>query len=128
MSTPPVISVVDDDPYVRAAMTNLLKARGYAVRTFPSAEEFLRSTERDDTSCVITDVQMSAMSGFDLLSEMRVRGALTPFIFITGFPDEAVRTRALRAGAVCFLAKPFASTALIECVRAALERPGEASA
>jgi FixJ family two-component response regulator len=126
VSTPSIISVIDDDPYVRAAMNNLLKSRGYAVHTFPSAEEFLQSTERDDTSCVIADMQMSAMSGFDLMMMMRGRGAQTPFIFITGFPDEAVQARALKAGAVCFLAKPFASAALIECLEAALQRAGDA--
>ena len=128
MSRPSVISVVDDDPYVRAAMNNLLKSRGYVVHTFPSAEEFLRSAELDDTSCVITDMQLTAMSGLDLMTEMRARGALTRFIVITGFPDEAVRTRALRAGAVCFLAKPFSASTLIKCLETALEAPGEASA
>ncbi|MBR0716166.1 response regulator [Bradyrhizobium liaoningense] len=127
MSMPSVISVIDDDPYVRAAMKNMLKSRGYVAHTFPSAEEFLHSAELNDTSCVITDVQMPKMSGFDLMAEMRGRGALTPFILITGFPDEATHTRALKAGA-CFLPKPFSTSALIKCLETALEDRGKASA
>ncbi|MBR0828227.1 response regulator [Bradyrhizobium manausense] len=127
MSAPSVISVIDDDPYVRAAMNNMLKSRGYFVHTFPSAEEFLLSAVLNDTSCVITDVQMSKMSGFDLMTEMRGRGVLTPFIFITGFPDEAVHARALKGGA-SFLPKPFSTSALIKCLETALEDRGKASA
>jgi FixJ family two-component response regulator len=116
-----VISVVDDDASVRVATNNLLRSRGYIVHTFASAEEFLGSPHVDETSCVIADVQMSAMSGLDLLTEMRVTGRASPFIFITAYPDESIRARALKAGAVCFLAKPFAVHRLIECLEAALE-------
>jgi FixJ family two-component response regulator len=116
-----VISVVDDDASVRVATNNLLRSRGYIVHTFASAEEFLGSPYLDETSCVIADVQMSAMSGLDLLTEMRVKGRASPFIFITAYPDESIRARALKAGAVCFLAKPFAVHRLIECLEAALE-------
>ena len=122
------ISVIDDDPSVRLATNNLLESRGYAVHTFASADEFLHSADMNDTSCVITDVQMSAMSGLDLLMHMRSLGHRTPFIFITAFPDEAVRARALKAGAICFLAKPFASPVLIRCLETALSGPGEAKA
>ena len=116
-----VISVIDDDASVRVATNNLLRSRGYMVHTFASAEEFLGSPHLDETSCVIADVQMSAMSGLDLLTEMRVKGRGSPFIFITAYPDENLRTRAMKAGAVCFLAKPFAVHRLIECLEAALE-------
>jgi len=118
---PSVISVVDDDPSVRAATDNLLASRGYFVHTFASAEEFLRSTHLSETACVIADVQMSVMGGLDLLATMRIRGYDVPFIFITAFPDEGVRTRALTAGAICFLAKPFAAPALIMCLDTALK-------
>ena len=124
MSTPSVISVVDDDASVRAAMNNLLRSRGYVVHTFSSAEEFLESSHLNDTSCVIADVQMSAMSGLELLANMRARGHCAPFIFITAFPDESIRARALRAGATCFLAKPFAAPSLIKCLDTALEHEG----
>jgi FixJ family two-component response regulator len=128
VSTPSVISVVDDDPHVRAAMNNLLKSRGYVVHTFASAEEFLRSAERDDTSCVIADIQMPVVSGLELLAHTRAQGSAIPFIFITGFPEDGVRDRALKAGATCFLAKPFAGSALIRCLETALEGPGEPTA
>ena len=116
-----VISIIDDDASVRVATNNLLRSRGYIVHTFASAEEFLGSPHLDKTSCVIADVQMSAMSGLDLLTEMRVKGRASPFIFITAYPDENLRTRAMKAGAVCFLAKPFAVNRLIECLETALE-------
>jgi FixJ family two-component response regulator len=111
-----VISVIDDDESVRAATNNLLRSYGYAVHAFASAEEFLGSAHLNDTSCVIADVQMSVMSGLDLLTLMRNQGHQAPFIFITAFPDESVRARALKAGAICFLAKPFSGPALIDCL------------
>ncbi|KRQ96402.1 MULTISPECIES: response regulator transcription factor [Bradyrhizobium] len=122
MSTPPLISIVDDDGSVRAAINNLLKSRGYIVHTFVSAEEFLRSPHLNGTSCVIADVQMSIMSGLDLLTHMRAQGYSAPFIFITAFPDDRVRARALSAGAICFLAKPFAGRHLIRCLDTALDK------
>jgi len=118
-----VISIIDDDASVRVATNNLLRSRGYVVHTFASAEEFLLSPHCDQTSCVIADVQMSAMSGLELLSDMRTKGYGSPFIFITAFPDENLRARALKAGAVCFLAKPFAVHNLIKCLEIALD-PG----
>jgi FixJ family two-component response regulator len=81
----------------------------------------LRSTHLNDTSCVISDVQMSVMSGLDLLTLMRAQGYNTPFIFITAFPDESVRARALKAGAIGFLAKPFAGPTLINGLETALD-------
>jgi FixJ family two-component response regulator len=122
LSTLSVISVIDDDASVRAATSNLLSSHGYPVDTFASAEEFLQSARLDDSSCVIADVQMSAMSGLDLLIHMRAQGYAAPFIFITAFPEESIRARALKAGAICFLAKPFAGPALISCLEAALKR------
>lgn len=122
MSTLSVISVIDDDASVRAATNNLLSSHGYLVHMFASAEEFLQSARLNDSSCVIADVQMSGMSGLDLLSQMRAQGHAAPFIFITAFPEDSIRARALKAGAVGFLAKPFAGTALIKCVEAAVNR------
>lgn len=112
LSTLPVISVIDDDASVRAATNNLLRSHGYAVHTFASAEEFMRSTHLNDTSCVIADVQMPAMSGVELLMVMRTQGYRMPFIFITAFPEESVRARVLKAGAIGFLSKPFAGPTL----------------
>jgi FixJ family two-component response regulator len=121
LPAPSVISVIDDDPSIRVATNNLLRSRGYTVHIFASAEEFLHSPHLGETSCVIADVQMSAMSGLDLPAAMRAKGHNAPFIFITAFPDENVRARAMKAGATCFLAKPFAAPTLIRCLEAALE-------
>ena len=118
-----VISVIDDDASVRTATNNLLSSHGYLVHTFASAEDFLRSADPNATSCVIADVQMPGMSGLDLLTHVRTLGNGVPFIFITAFPDESVRARALKVGAVCFLAKPFAGPVLIACIETALNRP-----
>jgi FixJ family two-component response regulator len=122
LSTLSVISVIDDDASVRAATNNLLSSHGYLVHTFASAHDFLQSARLDDSSCVVADVQMPVMSGLDLLTQMRARGKEAPFIFITAFPDDGVRARAMKAGAVCFLAKPFAGHVLIDCIKAALDR------
>jgi FixJ family two-component response regulator len=119
-----VISVIDDDASVRAATDNLLSSHGYLVRTFVSAEEFLQSSHLHDCACVVADVQMPGMSGLDLLTYMRAQGYLAPVIFITAFPEESVRAIALEAGAIGFLAKPFAAPALIDCVETALHRAG----
>jgi FixJ family two-component response regulator len=121
------LSVIDDDASVRAATNNLLRSHGYTVHTFASAEEFLQSAHLNDTSCVIADVQMSVMSGVELLMTMRAQGYRVPFIFITAFPDESIRDRALKAGATGFLAKPFAGPTLIDCLNTALGKDrGEA--
>ena len=127
MSTLSAIAVIDDDASVRTATDNLLSAHGYLVNTFASAEEFLQSARLSDSACVIADVQMSAMSGLDLLTHMRTQGYAAPFIFITAFPEESVRARALKAGAICFLAKPFAGPRLIKCLEAALNQHGGTS-
>jgi FixJ family two-component response regulator len=117
-----LISVIDDDASVRAATDNLLSSHGYLVHTFASAEDFLHSAHLDDSLCVVADVQMPVMNGLDLLTHMRTRGSDAPFIFITAFPDESVRARALKAGAICFLAKPFAGRVMINCIETALNR------
>src|ERR1700709_1505815 len=89
LSTLSVISVIDDDASVRAATENLLSSHGYLVRTFASAEDYLQSAQPDDSSCVVADVQMSGMSGLDLLVHVRTRGNDVPFIFITASPDDS---------------------------------------
>jgi FixJ family two-component response regulator len=121
---PSVISVVDDDASVRAATDNLLSSHGYLVHTFASARDFLQSIHLNNSSCVVADMQMPTMSGLDLLTHMRAQGYDTPFIFITAFPEESIRARALEAGAAGFLAKPFAASSLIKCVETAVRRHG----
>jgi len=124
VSNPPVISVVDDHASVRVGTENLLNSLGYTVHTFASAEEFLRSAHFSDTSCVITDVQLPAMSGVQLQALLLAQGHHVPIIFITAFSDDAVRARALQAGAICFLTKPLDRLTLIKCLETALERRG----
>jgi FixJ family two-component response regulator len=120
LSTPTVISVVDDDALVRTALNNVLLWRGYIVHTFGSGEELLESSRLNTTSCVISDVQMTPMDDLELLAKTRMRGYAVPFIFVTAFPDEGVRARALEAGAVSFLVKPCAAKKLIACLDAVL--------
>jgi FixJ family two-component response regulator len=124
VSNPPVISIVDDDASVRVGTENLLSSLGYTVHTFSSAEEFLRSAHFSDTSCVITDVQMPAMSGVELQAFLRAQGHPLPVIFITAFPNETIRARALKAGATCFLTKPFDRLTLIKCLETVLHTHG----
>ena len=121
MPSPPVISIVDDDASIRVATDNLLRSLGYTVHTFASAEEFLRSSHFNDTSCVIADVQMPSMSGVELQALLLAQGHLVPFIFITAFPEETIRKRAMKAGAICFLTKPFDRLSLIKCLDTALQ-------
>lgn len=127
MSKAPVISIIDDDLSVRTATDNLVRSLGYAVETYASAEEFLHSPHLNDTSCVIADVRMPAMSGLDLQSHLIANGRRFPFIFVTAFSVESDRIRALRAGAICFLIKPFDGDALIRCLDIALGQQGAAS-
>jgi FixJ family two-component response regulator len=120
----PMISIIDDDASVRAAIGNLLQSLSYVVHTFESAEAFLRSDYLDDTSCVVADVNMPAMSGVELLVLLRKRGKDVPFIFITAFPDETMRAQAFSAGALGFLTKPFDRGRLIQHLEQAL-RPDD---
>jgi len=118
-----VISIVDDDAFVRRATENLLLSLGFEVVTFESAEEFLESGRIGDTSCLIVDVQMPGSTGLDLQQRLIDLGKRVPTIFITAFFSERARTQALEAGAVGFLRKPFGEDSLIECLSRALEGP-----
>jgi FixJ family two-component response regulator len=122
LSKIPVISIVDDDGSVRAATSTLVKSLGYVVHAFASAEEFLLSNVLNDTSCVIADVQMPNMSGVELQARLLAQGHRMPFIFVTAFPTESARATAMKAGAMCFLTKPFGADSLIQCLDAALDR------
>ena len=117
-----VVAIVDDDDLMRGALQGLLKAVGVRARAFSSAEEFLESGQQHQTACLIADIRMSGMSGLELQAKLNVEQCRIPTIFITAHGDERMRMQALRAGAVEFLAKPFDNEALLESVRAALER------
>ena len=119
-----MISIVEDDAAVRAATENLVKALGFDVYTFASAVEFLQSHRVPETVCLISDVQMPNMSGVELQANLADRGFRIPTIFMTAFPDESVKRRAMYAGAVGFLPKPFNAKALIQCIRDAISQGG----
>ena len=123
MTKGPMISIIDDDPFVRAATDGLVRSLGYRAATFASAEDYLQSDRVNDTSCVITDVQMPGLSGVELQSVLHARGNCTPMIFITAFPEEKVRRRVLDAGAIGFLSKPFDDEQLIDHLQTALRSP-----
>jgi FixJ family two-component response regulator len=117
-----MISVVDDDEFVRQATANLLNSYGFDVATFASAEDFLASECADDTQCLITDVQMPGIGGLDLQQHLVRRGKAVPIILITAFPSEKIRAQAIELGAAGFFAKPYAEISLIECVKRALNK------
>jgi len=120
LKTAPVISIVDDDESVREATKGLVRSLGYVAVTFESAEEFLNSGRMRDTSCVIADVQMPGVSGVELQDRLIADGHRLPMIFITAFPEDRTRTRALEAGAIGYLSKPFDEEHLIGCLDKAL--------
>jgi FixJ family two-component response regulator len=115
-----MISIVDDDESVRESTKALVRSLGYGACVFASAEEFL-SSNLDDTACLILDVQMKGLSGLELQERLIAQGRRTPIIFITAFPDETIRNRALKAGAIGFLNKPCSDEKLMQCLDAALE-------
>jgi FixJ family two-component response regulator len=116
-----LIAIVDDDDSMRGAIEGLLKAVGLPAQAFASAEEFLKSGKQHHASCLIADIRMPGMSGLELQAKLNADHCRIPTIFITAHGDAKMRMRALRAGAVEFLSKPFDDEALLESVRAALE-------
>ena len=116
-----LIAIVDDEEPVRDATKRLVRSMGYHAFTFASADEFLKSERIHDTSCLITDVQMPGLSGIDLQEHLVARGHCIPIIFMTGYPNDSVRARAMKAGAVCFLNKPFSEDHFVGCIEKALK-------
>jgi FixJ family two-component response regulator len=120
----PLISIVDDEIIVLGALESLVRSLGFLACTFPSAEAFLQSRMVAETACLISDVQLPGTNGVELQGRLADLGLNIPTIFITAYPDEEVRTRALSAGAVGFLHKPFDAQSLIQCIDNALNRRG----
>jgi FixJ family two-component response regulator len=116
----PVISIVDDDDSFRKAATSFIRSLGYVATAFASAEDFLQAGPIEETDCLITDVQMPGMTGFELQSQLLARGHRLPIIFISAFPEMKARGHALAAGAIGFLDKPFNDEKLITCLNEAL--------
>ena len=117
----PIVSIIDDDQGVRHAVQRLIRSRGFVTRAFASAEEFLQSPSLHETVCLITDIQMPGMTGMELHDFMLKQGPPLPVIFLTAFPDERIEKRALAAGALGFLTKPFDAKALISLVNTAVQ-------
>jgi len=116
----PAISIVDDDESVREALTGLISSAGYVADAFPSAESFLRSDRLNNTACLIVDMQMPGLTGLELHGHLAASGNPIPTILITAHPDERVRIRALKAGVIAYLIKPFDDGELLACVNSAL--------
>jgi FixJ family two-component response regulator len=116
----PVIAIVDDDQSFRQATISFIRSLSYSAAAFPSADAFLNSNAVENTDCLITDLQMPGMSGIELQSYLIAQGHRVPVIFVTAFPETEARGRALRAGAIGFLGKPFGDQDLISCLDKAL--------
>ena len=120
MAAAPLISIVDDDDSLRNSLNNLIRSVGFRAQGFSSAEAFLNSNQLHDTACLILDVRMPGMSGLDLQRQMVADNSRIPIVFITSHGDDNARTRALEAGAVAFLYKPFREEALFKAIDSAL--------
>jgi FixJ family two-component response regulator len=117
---PPLIAIVDDDESVREATKALMRSTGLVAEAFSSAEEFLRSPHLGRTACLVADVHMPGMSGLDLHRQVSTLSQRIPTILITAYPNDTVRARALSAGAIGYLVKPFSEDDLLNCIRSVL--------
>jgi FixJ family two-component response regulator len=122
VSRKPLISIVDDDESVREATQNLMEAQGFVAEAFASAEEFLNSQCLQQTSCLIADIQMPGMSGLELHTQLNKSGHKIPMILITAYYNDRTRARAVNAGVICYLKKPFSENELLGCIHAILGR------
>lgn len=120
-----IVFVVDDDPLVRDSVADLLCSAGFTVRTFGSATEFMQSKRPDVPACLILDVELPDLSGLDLQAELLKSGVEMPIIFLTGHGDIPMSVRAMKAGAVEFLTKPFRKQPMFDAVTEALSRDRE---
>jgi FixJ family two-component response regulator len=115
-STASLVAVVDDDESVRTALARALQSIGLKARSFASTEAFFASGVLERTGCVITDLQMSGMSGLELQAQLAAKGLAIPVIFISAFGEARLRSQAMEAGAVAFFDKPFDDNVLLETV------------
>ena len=121
MSTVPLISIVDDDDSLRNSLDNLIRSVGFRAQGFSSAEAFLNSNQVHDTACLILDVRLPGMNGLELQRQIVAANWQVPIIFITSHADGHAQARALEAGAVDFLCKPFSEEELLNAIDAALK-------
>ncbi|BAF88280.1 response regulator receiver [Azorhizobium caulinodans ORS 571] len=125
MSVSPMITIIDDDEFVRLATESFMRSLGFETRTFACAEDFFSSPLRHATDCIITDVQMPGMSGVELLARLRAEGSAVPVIVVTAFPSDRIRSRATELGALGFFPKPFSGADIVACIEKAVG-PGPA--
>jgi FixJ family two-component response regulator len=121
-STTPLVSIVDDDLSVRRALRRLVQSEGYAVATFASAREFLDSAALTRAACLVLDISMEGMSGFDLQARLAADQPSLPIIFITALDDATTRERFRRSGVAELLRKPFDEHALFHAITRALDQ------
>ena len=124
--TDAMVFVVDDDAPMRESLKNLIRSVGLRVELFASAQEFLRSKRPDLPSCLVLDVRLPGLSGLDLQRRTGDAGIEIPIVFVTGHGDIPMSVRAMKAGAVEFLTKPFRDQDLLDAIQQALERDGKA--
>jgi FixJ family two-component response regulator len=122
----PIVFIVDDDESVRKALKRLIKSVGMNVETFTTAREFLSRQHYEGPSCLVLDIRMPGLSGLDLQQELAKAGLTLPVIFITGHGNIPMSVRAMKAGAVDFLEKPFDDQDLLDAIQQALERDEQA--
>jgi RNA polymerase sigma factor (sigma-70 family) len=122
MSDAPIVFVVDDDPSVRSSLKFLLSTVGLHVESFDSSDAFLHKKPSDAPSCLVLDVRLPGLSGLDFQRELAARNTPIPIIFLTGHGDIPMSVRAMKAGAVEFLTKPFRDQDLLDAIRIALDR------
>ena len=126
MSAPEcIVFVIDDDLLVRESVADLLNSAGFTVQTFGSATEFVQAKRPDVPACLILDVELPDISGLDLQTELAKSGIEMPIVFLTGHGDIPMSVRAMKAGAVEFLTKPFGKQELLDAIKEALLRDGE---
>jgi len=117
-----VVFVIDDDPSVRRSLDDLLESIGLEVQSFGSTQEFLRSKRPDAPGCLVLDIRMPGLSGLDFQHEMAKLNIQLPIIFITGHGDIPMSVRAMKAGAIEFLTKPFRDQDLLDAIQLGIEK------
>jgi FixJ family two-component response regulator len=122
MPTRPLVAIVDDDQSIRDTTKDLLESAGFSAATFASAARLLKSRRLNRVCCLIADMRMGDMTGFELHQHLVASNRAIPTILIAAYPDERPRAQAIRANVVCYLAKPFVADELLTAVRFSVHR------
>lgn len=117
-----LISIIDDDESLRAALVGLLRSLGYRASGYANAEDFLAADQAHASAAIVTDIQMPGLSGIELKERLTAQGCASPVIMITARAEAGLQDRAFASGALCVLKKPFAAEALIDCLERALAK------